>query len=153
MLLSTDSHVDSYNFGIAVFEKYFLLGNSYCGSNCFSKLAKPSFSIVYMGNISFPIQYMTASVSLCHFLLFRLYFCVALIESMIDTCDLPSGVLLLAVVECCESALSFRNSSCFSGWCVFKWEIRFDVFPPRAATALQQIQHNAVSFFIAASYL
>ena len=124
MLWSTDSLVDSYNFGIAVFEKYFLLGNSYCGSNCFSKLANPSFSKVCTGSISFPIQYVTVSVSFCHFLPFRSYFCVALIESKIDSCGLPSAFLLvlLVVVECCDSAvLTCRNSSCFSGWCIFKW--------------------------------
>ena len=45
--------VDSYNFGIAVFEKYFLLGNSYCESNCFSRLTKRGYSTGYTRSISF----------------------------------------------------------------------------------------------------
>ena len=57
ILFHLDSYVGSYNFGIAVFEKYFLLGNLYCGSNYFSRLAKPSFSMVHTGNMFIPKKY------------------------------------------------------------------------------------------------
>ena len=151
MSWSTDCLVRSYNCGITVFVKYFLPGNLYCGSNCFSKLIKPGFSTVYNGNISLPMQWVIASVSLCHFLLCCSYFWVIFSESWINCC--PWRVfffLAFAVVKeaAVVAAESFRNSLWSAGWWTQRWEIKFEAFPPCAATVFLHFRHKASLFLL-----
>ena len=89
--------------------KYFLPGNSYCGSNCLSKLITPAFSTVYIGSTSLPIQYVVmVSVSLFHFLLCCLYFCAtSRLQDRRLYCLIIFGGIILGV----QSVL--KNYNCF----------------------------------------